>query len=192
MQCSHEVLRDAFEKCGPKEIAAALGVSLSTVYKWSQPEGEDLSGTRNPLDRARLLMELTDHLPIIQWLCHKAGGFFVWDPAHGKSCRDLLPATNEIIQEFADMLAVIARAASDNRISDGESRTVRQSWEELKTVMESFVVACEEGHFSELRRAVELHQLGEPPVCECRPETRRGAPSANLAHRQNRQSAQQG
>jgi hypothetical protein len=179
MQCSHEVLRDAFEKCGPKEIAAALGVSLSTVYKWSQPEGEDLSGARNPLDRARLLMELTDHLPIIQWLCHKAGGFFVWDPAHGASCRDLLPATNEIIQEFADMLAVITRAASDDRISDGESRTVRQSWEELKTVMESFVVACEEGHFSELRRAVEFHQLGEPPTCECRAEEHAQTPSVS-------------
>src|SRR5690606_36513340 len=95
------------------------------------------------------IIQLTEHLPIIQWLCHKAGGFFVWDPDCREMSRDLLPATNEIIQEFANMLAVIAQASSDNAISDTEARAVRRHWEELKTVMEGFVKCCENGHFSE-------------------------------------------
>ena len=30
---SHEILREAFQKISPKEIAAELGLSLSLVYK---------------------------------------------------------------------------------------------------------------------------------------------------------------
>jgi hypothetical protein len=175
MQESHEVLRAAFEKRGPKEIAASLGVSLSIVYKWAQADGDDRSGARNPLDRTRELIELTNHLPIIQWLCHHSGGFFVWDPEHRDKCNDLLPATNEIIQEFANMLAIIAHASMDNEISDGEARSVRRHWEELKTIMESFVMCCETGHFSELRRAAVQHHLVEPPLCECRTTTAKPA-----------------
>ena len=72
---SHEVLREAFEKASPKEIAALLGVSLSLVYKWSQPPGDGQgSGSLNPLDRTRAIMEITSvpgekSLYKIAWAC---------------------------------------------------------------------------------------------------------------------------
>ena len=58
---SHEVLKKAFDSAStsPKEIAAELGVSLSLVYKWAQPNSELGSGSRNPLDRVEALLELT-------------------------------------------------------------------------------------------------------------------------------------
>jgi len=65
----------------------------------------------------------------------------------------LHPATNEIIQEFADLLAVIANAAADNTISPEESKKIRARWEELKTVTEAFVHCCEEGNFRALKEA---------------------------------------
>jgi hypothetical protein len=63
----------------------------------------------------------------------------------------LIPATNEIVQEFADLLAVIATAAADNQITQKESKQIRARWEELKSVTETFVACCEEGNFLPLK-----------------------------------------
>lgn len=154
MRDSHEILRDVLAECGPKEIASQLGMSLSSIYKWAQPTGdENASGARNPLDRAADLLRMTGNEEVIQWLCHQAAGFYVRDPSGKSECRELLPATNEIIQEFADMLSVIAAAGANSRIDSREARMVRQRWEELKTVTESFVKCCEVGRFDELRDA---------------------------------------
>ena len=57
----------------------------------------------------------------------------------------------EIVQEFADLLAVIATAAADNQITHKESQQIRARWEELKSVTESFVTCCEEGNFLPLK-----------------------------------------
>ena len=97
---SHEILRDAFEKTSPKEIASELGISLSLVYKWSQPPEEEGqgSGSKNPLDRTTELIRLTRDSRIIQWLCQQSGGFFVRNPKLAdERHRDVGPATNAII-----------------------------------------------------------------------------------------------
>ncbi len=144
---SYEILREAFEKIGPKQLSSKLGVSLSLVYKWSQPADSE-NGSSNPLDRAADLTRLTQHSGIIRWLCFKAGGFFVKNPTDKPvAYTDLSPATNEIIQHFADLLATVTTAARDRRISDGESADIRTQWDELKSFTEGFVRACEEGDF---------------------------------------------
>lgn len=158
---SHELLREVFEKCNPKQIAAELGVSTSLVYKWAEPE-ETGSGTANPLDRIEALQRCTNDPRIVQWLCEKAGGFFIKNPkAHWPHPEYLVPATNQIIQEFADMLSAIALAASDNHISKTEARNIRARWEELKQVTEGFVHCCENGNFGAIRERAqdEVHKL---------------------------------
>jgi hypothetical protein len=55
------------------------------------------------------------------------------------------------VQEFADLLAVIATAAGDNEISAKEAKTIRARWEELKSVTEGFVACCEQGNFTALK-----------------------------------------
>jgi hypothetical protein len=64
----------------------------------------------------------------------------------------LVPATNQIVQEFADLLAVIATTAADNQITPTEAKQIRARWEELKTVTESFVACCEEGNFGAIKK----------------------------------------
>lgn len=150
---SHEILRDAFEKTSPKEIASELGISLSLVYKWSQPPEEEGqgSGSRNPLDRTTELMRLTRDIRIVQWLCHQAGGFFVRNPkTPDERHREVGPATNAIIQQFADLLESITTAASDHRINEDESVRIRRHWDDLKTFTEGFVRACEQGNFDQV------------------------------------------
>jgi hypothetical protein len=149
---SHEVLREVLEKCNAKQIASDMGLSLSLIYKWAEP-AELGSGTSNPLDRIESLVKCSQDTRIVQWICERAGGFFIKNPkAQWPHPHYLIPATNQIVQEFADLLAVIASAAADNTISKQESKAIRARWEELKSVTEAFVRCCEEGNFAPLKR----------------------------------------
>jgi transposase-like protein len=147
---SHEVLREAFEKTSPKEISSEMGLSLSMVYKWAQPVTEQGSGSANPLDRVVQLIRLTRDPHLIQWLCQQCGGFFVRNPRYRskEEHQDVLPAMNEIVQQFADVLEAITTAVLDKNISNVEAERIRQEWEELKTFTETFVHGCEKGDFS--------------------------------------------
>jgi hypothetical protein len=149
---SHELLREILQKTSAKHVAAELGLSLSMIYKWAEPDDGTGSGTANPLDRVEALLKCTNDRRLIQWICQRAGGFFILNPKTNKPHPSfLIPATNEIVQEFADLLAVIATAAADNHISQKESATIRARWEELKSVTEGFVACCEEGNFAALK-----------------------------------------
>jgi len=152
---SHELLREVFKETSPKQVAADLGLSLSLIYKWAEPHDEPTgSGATNPLDRMEILIRSTNDLRLVQWICQRAGGFFIHNPKTHKAHPDyLIPATNEIVQEFADLLAVVAKAAADNEISPAESKTIRARWEELKSVTETFVHCCEEGNFQGIKDA---------------------------------------
>jgi hypothetical protein len=150
---SHELLREVFHSTSAKQVAADLNLSLSMIYKWAEPPDEASgSGAANPLDRIEALLRSTNDPRIVHWLCQKAGGFFIRNPRTRNPHPDfLIPATNEIIQEFADLLAVIANAAADNHITAAEAKSIRARWEELKSVTECFVRCCEEGNFRPLK-----------------------------------------
>jgi hypothetical protein len=153
---SHEVLREVFEQTNPKQVSAELGLSLSMIYKWAEPPAGDAgSGASNPLDRIDALIRCTSDRRIVHWICERAGGFFIKNPkAHWPHPLHLIPATNRIVQEFADLLSVIAVAAADNSITKHEAKSIRARWEELKSVTEGFVRCCEEGNFSQMREPV--------------------------------------
>jgi len=149
---SHELLREVIQKSSAKQIAAELGLSLSTIYKWAEPDDGTGSGSANPLGRIEALLRCTNDRRIVQWICQRAGGFFILNPRTNQPHPAfLIPATNEIVQEFADLLAVIATAAADDQITQKEAEKIRARWEELKSVTENFVVCCEEGNFSALK-----------------------------------------
>ena len=133
-------------------VAADMGLSLSLIYKWAEPSELHGSGTANPLDRIDALIRCSRDVSMVQWICERAGGFFIKNPkGQWPHPHFLIPATNQIVQEFADLLAVIASAAADNAISKQEAKSIRARWEELKSVTEGFVRCCEEGNFSNLK-----------------------------------------
>jgi hypothetical protein len=152
---SHEVLREVFQECSPKQVASQLGLSLSMIYKWAEPPDPAAgSGSTNPLDRIEALLRCSNDRRLVQWICQRAGGFFVLNPKTDKPHPAyLIPATNEIVQEFADLLAVVAAAAADNQITQQESKQIRARWEKLKGVTETFVACCEQGNFLPLKEA---------------------------------------
>lgn len=148
---SHELLKDILKKTSAKQIAGELGLSLSLIYKWAEPSAaDDGSGANNPLDRIEQLLKVTADKRIAQWVCERAGGFFITNPEAKAHPYQLIPATNDIVQEFADMLQVIALAAGDQTITPEEARKIRGRWENLKSVTEGFVRSAEQGNFAGL------------------------------------------
>jgi hypothetical protein len=148
---SHEILREVFQKTSPKHVAGELGLSLSMVYKWAEPPGQS-SGAPNPLDRVAMLERCSGDERIVQWLCQQAGGFFIKNPKIGRPHPAfLVPAMNNVVQEFADLLGVMADSAHDNQVTAPEAKSIRARWEELKSVTEEFVLGCEEGNYRAIR-----------------------------------------
>jgi hypothetical protein len=136
-----------------------LGLSLSMIYKWAEPPDQK-SGAANPLDRVAALMRCSEDQRIAQWICQKAGGFFIKNPKTSDTkLSSLVPAMNNVVQDFADLLAVMAAAAEDSKITNAEAKSIRARWENLKSVTEEFVRCCEEGNFREMTKdaAAKLH-----------------------------------
>ena len=145
---SHEVMKDVLKKTSAKQIAADMGLSLSLIYKWAEPpEDESGSGTGSPLDRVGQLIRITGDARVAQWVCEQAGGFYIRNPQNLPRSQGLIPITNDIVHEFADMLATIATSSSDSVITKDEAKKIRARWEELKSVTEGFVKAAEGGTF---------------------------------------------
>lgn len=155
---SHELLREIFDKKAPKEISADLELSTSMLYKWSQPREAEQGGIENPLDRVEALFKSTGDHRLVQWICQRAGVFFILNPKNTPHPHFLIPATNQIVQDFADLLQVIAAAAADNQITSSESKQIRARWEELKSVTEGFVACCEEGNFNQMKKQAAAKQ----------------------------------
>ncbi|MDD5644476.1 MAG: hypothetical protein PHO00_03390 [bacterium] len=149
---SYEILREAFEKVGPKEVASKLNLSLSLVYKWCEPssgnESDNPAGARNPLDRVIAIHGVTKDRNIINWLCNAAGGSFVENYAEDVDPAGVVVAIQIMIKEFSDLLRTVSDSMKDDsNIDEKEARRIRKEWEELKCVTESFVNACEKGMF---------------------------------------------
>ncbi len=147
------MLKRALRKTTPKAVAAELGVSLSLVYKWAEKPSEYGSGSRNPLDRVLQIIELSGDTGIVEWLCRQQGGHFVKDPdVSGHQIGHVLPATQEIIGQFSDLLSHISDAADDHSVSREEAGQIRQVWDKLKSYAEGFVRRCENGDFKVMSR----------------------------------------
>jgi hypothetical protein len=168
---SHELLREVFQKHSAKHIAAEMGLSLSMIYKWAEPPDPAAgSGAVNPLDRIDALQKCSADPRIVHWICQRAGGFFIKNPrTHHPHPEFLIPATNEIIQEFADLLAVIAKAVADDQITPDEAADIRGRWEELKSVTEGFVQCCEQGNFRHLKKHVDTRAAARAQAAAPRP-----------------------
>ncbi len=162
---SYEIFKEAFKNSSPKAIAAELGVSLSLVYKWAQEQSENGSGSRNPLDRLLEIIRMTEEERIVTWLCEKCDGYFVKNPpSQSDQNFEVLPATNEIVAQFAALLTRISQAALDSSITEDEAAEIREQWDRLKCYGEGFVRCCEEGDFKkmEIEKTDPLPQQEEP------------------------------
>ncbi len=152
---AHHVLEDAVRKAGGGrqgdqarvhgEIAQALGISASMLYKWREPS-ERGSGQPNPLHRAARLIEITGDTRIVDWLAGKAGGHFT--PGESEPAGvGLDQAANALVREFGLLIAGVAEASADRAVTPEETQELRERWNALRRRAEAFVRRCEKGEY---------------------------------------------
>lgn len=147
---SHEVLKNAIDKVGAKSVASDMNLSVSLIYKWCQSRDYNVGAADNPLDRLFALYQLTKDDSLVRWLCHKADGYFVKNPVKESDLTnaELFALTQKILTEFSEMLQAISiSTANDGLITKREATEIRREWDEMKSIAENFVKACEEGAF---------------------------------------------
>jgi len=151
---THQVLKQAVERAGPKRVARALDVSLSLVYKWTQPprtkRNPTASGARNPLDKLVTIFSLSQDLEIVHFLCQIARGYYTSNPSRvGKPEQNFVSATVSSLNDFADLLQFAEKSlTNDGAIDESEATKLRRQWDKLKGRLEQFIVSCEEGQFN--------------------------------------------
>ncbi len=150
---SYEILKQTVNNLGAKSIASDMNLSTSLIYKWCQSkDSPDAAGTDNPLDRIEKILDLTGDDTPVRWLCEKAGGFFIKNPSNEENTVNNmeypLKAAQEILSEFSELLEVVSKSIEDDQMIDkNEAKNIRGVWETLKSITESFVVACESGKY---------------------------------------------
>ncbi|MDB5297936.1 MAG: hypothetical protein JWO31_3919 [Phycisphaerales bacterium] len=148
---SYEVIREAVDEPGVKAVAAKLKVSAALVYKWCEPPADatdpEQSGARNPLDRVRELYTMTKDIRLIRWLCNQADGFLVLNPERDPSKtldERVFAETRNMVRDFSELLDTITESLEVTPGIDlGEADQIREKWEDLKALVERFVVGCE-------------------------------------------------
>lgn len=149
---SHEIMKEVLRESGVKSVAVDMNLSTSLLYKWSQDQdSEDSSGADSPLDRLIKLYEITGDDRLVRWLCQQTDGFYSPNPRpHKTAPPPLLQATQSILREFSELLEAVSSSSADNgEIDTEEAASIRKEWEDLKSLAETFVSACERGNYQE-------------------------------------------
>ena len=147
---SHQAIKEAVRELGAKQVAAELKLSPSLLYKWCEPRLFSDSGAANPLDRIADLYRVTGDRRLVAWVCRQADSFPVQNPPAPDPRQPVPPikSTQVILREFSELLKDVSDSIdNDGVIDQKESLAIRQHWEKLKQLAESFIVACEAGRY---------------------------------------------
>jgi hypothetical protein len=153
LEDTHGILKQAVDRAGPKRVARALDVSLSLVYKWTQPprtkKNPGASGARNPLDKLVTIFHLSEDLEVVQFLCKIARGYYTANPMlQTRAGHSFVTATVSALNDFADLMQMAEKSLTDDgKIDEDEAKKLRKNWDRLKGRLEHFIVSCEEGAY---------------------------------------------
>ncbi len=149
---SYELVGLIKKQVGCKQLAADMHVSPNLVNKWTRPRADGRSTELNPLDRADALQQIARGPRVAMWICQRAGGIYVANPAAGELPRNvtLLRAQGRVQAELARWLELMAEASAAGRLPPARVRALREQWDRLKSIGEGFVRAGEQGRFRDL------------------------------------------
>ena len=141
---SNDILQSTMERVGVKYIAHELGVSQSLVYKWTQDK--NVSGTTNPLERIREIIDITKDSQMLDWLCSEFSGVFVPDV----SCDNELELEKymlhyqKLLINFNELSTIILESIiDDQKIDAKEYDKIRKKWYCVKQYVEGFINHCQ-------------------------------------------------
>ncbi len=141
---SKEAMRRACENVGIKTVAESLGLSQTAIYNQINDE-----------HRKDILAKFVDFVnacgddsPMV-WACEQLNGMFIRNPeVTVDRFQNANQCVSDTLREFSDVIKEISIALQDNKVTRDEADRIRKEWEELKLLLESFVLACEFGYLN--------------------------------------------
>lgn len=130
MMKSDEVIKDAVNG-KTKDVADKLGLSPESLYKWMDSNPK----YNNPVKRILKLLDATEDIRIIEYICNKSGGYFV------RNTDDLNPKAhiNKIYSEMADVIKAIAEGWEDEHLTKNELWKIQVEFSELQSCLTGFL-----------------------------------------------------
>ena len=142
---SKETMKAACQRVGVKTVAESLGLSPTAIYN----QINDKHKTDILQKFINFTVACEDDKPI-RWACEELNGIFIKNPQvqvqDDKKVYDCVP---QVLKEFSDVIREIGTAMADGVVSAEEAVKIRKEWEELKALLESFVLASEFGFIKE-------------------------------------------
>ena len=141
---SKEALKKSCEDRGVKEIAESLRISPTAIYNQiNDPDKNDI------LNKFVDFVNACGNEIPVEWVCEQLNGIFIKNPdvtaKHDSMTPPYVPAA---LKEFSDVIREISNAMSDETVTADEAAKIRKEWDELKVVLERFVLACELGYIN--------------------------------------------
>jgi hypothetical protein len=148
---SKEAMKTACSRIGIKVVAEALGVSSSAIYNQINDESKN-----DILQKFVDFVSACEDDTPIEWACEQLNGVFVKNP-------DLMVKNTDIVQnyvpnslkEFSEVIREIGIAMADGKVTADEAERIRKEWEDLKRLLETFVLACEFGYVDKTKKSQE-------------------------------------
>jgi DNA-binding Lrp family transcriptional regulator len=140
---SKEAMKKACAERGIKEIAECLKLSPTAIYNQiNDPDKNDI------LSKFVDFVNACGNDVAVRWVCEELNGIFVKNPDVVVTGHDSMkpPYVPDALREFSEVIREISKAMEDERITKEEAAGIRREWDELKAVLERFVLACEFGY----------------------------------------------
>ena len=147
---SKEALKLACDERGVKEIAENLSISPTAIYNQiNDPDKNDI------LNKFVDFVNACGNDVAIQWASSELNGIFLKNPDIAAKKEEIKRTyIPEALQDFGNVIKEIGEAMEDGKVTAEEAEGIRQQWDKLKVLLETFVLACEFGFLNE----------NEPPV----------------------------
>ena len=137
---SKDAMREACEEMGIKAVADALDISPSAIYNQiNDNEKKDILGKFVDFVNA------CGNDIAINWACGELNGFYIKNPETRVPENVDPDCVPEALKEFGDVIKVIGSALSDGCVTRKEAEIIRREWDELKMLLETYVLSCEMG-----------------------------------------------
>lgn len=116
------ILKDFFKRNGYERIANYVDKSISTVYRWVEPE----SGIDMPAKYIPLLTKLTKDYTLIDNQAAECGGYFVRLDTDNEPINkhSMLLKLSILTQNFSALLKTSSKAIEDGNIDEKEAREI--------------------------------------------------------------------
>lgn len=137
---SKQAMKVACEDLGIKEVAKLLQISPTSLYNQIND-----SSRKDILTKFIEFNDACGNDHPLKWICAESGGFFVKNPdVEGLpiiSNNECIPRS---LKEFSDVIKEIGDALQDGKITNEEIESIRKEWDELKILLESFILSYEQ------------------------------------------------